>query len=81
MSSDPSRRSRRGAAGATDGVEHAGERDVVEVVTRCLRERPVLSPPRHAAVHKSWIQGEAIVGTYPEPFCDPRSKAFDENIG
>ncbi len=38
-----------------DVREHAGERDVVDVVPGVVGERPVLSPSGHAAVHEARI--------------------------
>ena len=52
------RRCRRSAL-AADRVQRTGERDVVEVVSRCVRERPLLAPAGDAAEHETRVAGKA----------------------
>ena len=70
----------RCAARAPDRVEHAGERDVVDVVAGARRERAVLAPAGHAAVDELRIRGEQDVGTEAEALHHARPEAFDERV-
>ena len=72
---------RHGAfAAAADRFERAGERDVVDVVTRGLRHRPVLPPAGHTAVDELRISLETHVGSEPESLHDSRPEALDERV-
>jgi hypothetical protein len=43
------------APGASDGVERAGQGEIVEVVPGGLGERAILPPAGHAAEDEPWI--------------------------
>ena len=66
---------------AGEAVQRAGQRDVVDVVARGLRQRPVLAPARHAPEDESGVAGEALVGPEAQAFHDPRPEPFDERVG
>src|SRR5213595_3681202 len=46
-----------------DRVQRAAERDVVDIVSRGMRERPGLAPARHAPVHQPRIAAQRYIGT------------------
>ena len=62
-------------------VQRAGERDVVDVVARRLRERARLPPARHAAVDEFRIALEANVGPETQTFHHAGTETFDQRIG
>ena len=62
-------------------VQRAGERDVVDVVSGRLRERPVLSPAGHAAVDEPRVSLQANLRTEPETLHDAGAEAFDQRVG
>ena len=66
---------------ATEVRERAGERDVVDVVAGRVRERPVLAPAGHAAVHEPRVAGEADVGPEAEALGDAGPEALDQRVG
>ena len=68
-------------AGPTEVRERAGERDVVDVVAGRVRERPVLAPAGHAAVHEPRVAGEARVGADAEPLGHAGPEALDQRVG
>ena len=57
-----------------DGVQRAGERDVVDVVAGGLRERTLLTPARHASVDQAWIALEADSAPSPRRSMTPGRK-------
>ena len=70
-----------GRLGAADGVQHAGQRNVVDVVAGGVGERPRLAPAGDAAEHQLRIAGEADIGAEAEPLHHARAKAFDDGVG
>ena len=68
-------------AGATQRLERAGERDVVDVVPGGVRHRPVLAPAGQAAVHEPRVAGGALVGADAEALGDARPEHFEEHVG
>ena len=73
---------RHGAlAFAGEAVQRAGERDVVDVVPRGLRQRPVLAPARHAPEDETGVAREALVGTQAETLHHAGPEALDERVG
>jgi hypothetical protein len=71
----------RRSTGATDCVEHARQRYVVEVVTRGVRERSVLPPPRHSAIDEPRVSVQAGIRTDPKAFGDSWAEALDQRVG
>ena len=67
--------------GPADGMQQAGQRDVVDVVAGHLRQRAVLAPPCHPSVDHTGIDGRDIIGTETEAFGDAGTEAFDDDIG
>ena len=78
---DQVQRRRRRLAAPADRSERAGERDVVDVVARGVRERALLAPARHAAVDQARVAREADVGAEPEPLHHARAEALDQRVG
>ena len=74
-------RRHRPAAVVADRVEHAGEGDVVDVVTGGVGDRAVLSPAGHATEDELRIPFQADVGAEAEPFHDARSEPLDQAVG
>ena len=74
------RRNRRSIL-AADGMQRAGQGDVVDVVPGCGSERAVLAPTGHPAVDQLRIEAQAIIGAEAQPFCHARPKALDDRIG
>ncbi len=68
-------------AGPSEVGQRAGEGDVVDVVSRGLRHRTVLTPAGHAPVHEPRVPGEARVGPDTEPVGDPGPEPFEERVG
>ncbi len=67
--------------GAADGPQGAGQGDVVDVVARRRRQRPVLAPPRHASVHEPGIALHARLGADAESFGHARAPSLDQAVG
>ena len=65
----------------SDGVQSAGDCEVVDVVARRRRVGSVLSPARHPPVHQAGVGGAAAIRTDAQPFGDTRSHSFDQHIG
>ena len=78
---DQVERRHRRRAGAADRVQHAGERDVVDVVAGALGERAVLAPAGHAAVDEARIAREHDVGPEAEALHHAGTEAFDQRVG
>ena len=70
-----------GVAGAAHRVQHAGQRDVVEVVAGRLRQRAVLAPAGHAAVHQPRVARVAGVRAEAEPLHHAGAEAFEQHVG
>src|SRR5213079_1819118 len=64
-----------------DRVQRAAERDVVDIVSRGMRERPGLAPARHAPVHQPRIAAQRYIGTELEALHHAGPKALDERVG
>jgi hypothetical protein len=64
-----------------DGRERTGERNVVDVVTSHLRERPGLPPASHSAEYEARIARQERSGTEAQAFHDPRPETFDDDVG
>jgi hypothetical protein len=62
-------------------VQHAGERDVIDVVSGARRKRAFLAPAGHTPVDEPWILCERLVRPEPEPLHHAGAKAFDQHIG
>ena len=73
-------RRHRWAAGGADVREHAGERDVVDVVADVVGERPFLTPAGHAAVDEARVAVERDVRADAEPFGDAGPEALDQHV-
>ena len=68
-------------AGPPDGVERAGQGDVVDVVAGGLGVGTALAPARHAAEHEAGVAGQAHVGTEAEALGHAGPEALDEGVG
>jgi hypothetical protein len=71
----------RRLAGPPRLPEHPADRDVVEVVPRRLRERPLLPVSGHPAVDQAAVSLEARIRSESEPLGDPRTKALQQDVG
>ena len=67
--------------GAANGVQGAGQADVVDVVARRLRHGAFLPPAGHAAVDELWVAGEAVLRPEPQALRDTRTKALKQAVG
>ncbi len=68
------------AAAFADQVQRAGEREVIDVVPRRMRERSGLAPARHAPVDELRIARETDVRPHAETLGDAGPEAFDQRI-
>ncbi|KAF5289622.1 hypothetical protein FQR65_LT20784 [Abscondita terminalis] len=68
-------------ARAADGVQRAGEGDVVDVVPRRMRQRAMLAPARHAAVDQARVAFQAGPGPQAQALHDAGPKALDQQVG
>ena len=68
-------------AGAADRVQHAVERDVVDVVSGLQAPRPGLAPPRHAAVDQPLVDLRAVFGSEAESLGDAGPQSLDQDVG
>ena len=67
--------------GRADGVQRTGERDVVDVVPRGLRQRPMLAPARHSAVDQPRVATRDRLRPQPQALHDARAEAFHQDVG
>ena len=65
----------------TEVGEHAGEGDVVDVVSGHRGVGAFLAPPGHAAVDEGRVAGEAVVGADPEALGHAGAEALEEHVG
>ena len=70
-----------GRLGPADGVQHAGQRDIVDVVAGGVGERPGLAPAGDAAEDELRVAGEADVGAEAEPLHHAGPKPLDDRVG
>ena len=78
---DQIERRHRRLALAADGVQHAGERDVVDVVAGALGHRAVLAEARHAAEHQPGIDLRAATsGPSPSRSMTPGRKPSMQRV-
>ena len=66
---------------AADGMQRAGERDVVDVVAGRLGERAFLAPAGHAAIDQLGIAREADVGPEAQPLGDAGAERLGHAVG
>ena len=78
---EQAQRGRRRSIGGAHGLERAGQRDVVDVVSRGHGQGAVTAPPGHPGVDQGRIHHVAVGRSYPETLHDARSKALDEHVG
>ena len=62
-------------------MQRAGQRDVVDVMARGVRVRPVLSPARHATINQLGVVLEQRVRSEAELFQHAGTEAFDQHVG
>ncbi len=74
-------RHHRLAAGLADGVQRAGQGQVVDVMPSRVGQRAGLAPAGHAAVDETRVGGEAIVRAEAEAFHHAGAEAFDQHVG
>ena len=67
-------------AAATDRLERAGQRDVVDVVAGRVGVRAVLSPTGHPAVDELRIARQTLVRSEAESLGDPRAERFEQPV-
>ena len=68
-------------AGPADGVESAGQGDVVDIVTGPRSHGAVLTPPGHPAEHQFRVSLEAGGRTDSQPFGHTGTKALHQSLG
>ena len=79
VGADVERRDRR--LRRPDGVQGAGEPEVVDVVPGAVGERAVLAPAGHPRVDQPRVAGESVVGADAEPLGDARAQPLDQHVG
>ena len=78
---DQIERRNRTACLAANGVQRAGQCNVVDVVTWRAGNRAVLPPASHAAIDDLLVAGEDGIGPQTEAFHDAWPKALDQHVG
>src|SRR3546814_19882017 len=68
-------------ARAADAVEHARQRNIVDVVPGRLRIGTILSPAGHAPIDEPGIVGEQHLGAKAEPLHHAGPIALDDAVG
>ena len=71
---------RRRAFGRADQVQHAAQRQIVEVVGRVVTVRPVLAEPAQGAVHEARIERLQRVVVAAQPLHHAGPKALDQHV-
>ena len=66
---------------APPGVEYAGNRRVIGVVTGTRGERTGLAPASHPAVDQARVQRQAFVRAKAQALHDAGAKALDQHVG
>ena len=61
--------------------QNAAQRQIVEIMARRLRQRPILPPAGHPAVDEPRIAFRAIGGAETEPLHHARPVALDQRVG
>ena len=74
-------RRHRAAFGSTDGVQGPRQREVVQVVTRGVRERAALPPPGHATVDQPRVARQAGLGAQAQALHHTGAEALDQHVG
>ena len=69
------------AARLADGVQGAGQGDVVHVVSGGGGQRPVLPPAGHPPVDGLWVAGEHLLGADAESLGHARPEALEQPVG
>ncbi len=64
-----------------EAEQRAGDRDVVHVVARGVRQRAGLAPPGHPREHQPLVAGVAHVGSEAEPLGGARAHPLDQHVG
>ncbi len=70
----------RRLAAAANGIGRADERDVIDVVTRRMRQGTGLPPARDPAEHQPWVACPNRLRTQSQPLHDPRAKTFNNAV-
>ena len=78
---DQVQRWRRPAVRAADGVQRAGQGQIIDIVTGGLRQWPGLTPTGHATVDQSRVPGQAELRSQAQPLHDAGPKALDQHVG
>ena len=74
-------RRHRLAAGRADGMQRAGQRDVVQVVPGRLRQRAALAEAGHAAVDQARIARMAVGRAQAQALGHAGAEALDQHVG
>src|SRR5262249_28811718 len=61
---------------AADGMQHARQCNVADVVAGGIGEWAVLAEAGHAAEHQPWVEPEEHIGAEAEPLHDARAEAL-----
>ena len=62
-------------------MQHSGQRNVIDVVARRLRQGAVLAPAGHAAIDQSGVASKAGVRSQSQTFHNAGTEAFEQDIG
>ncbi|MCY1400109.1 hypothetical protein D9M71_151820 [compost metagenome] len=66
---------------AADGIEHAGQGDVIDVMAGNLGQRTGLAPAGDSPVDQARVNGQAFVRAQAQAFCNAGAEAFDQSVG
>ena len=62
-------------------VQRSRQRDVINIVPRCVRQGSGLTPTRLACVNQLLVTRETLIRTKTQPLHDPGTKALYQHIG
>jgi hypothetical protein len=64
-----------------DGVQHTGQREVVDVVPGAVGQRAMLAPSRHPRVDQTRVTGQTVGRTDAQPLGDAGAQPLDQHVG
>lgn len=64
-----------------DGCQRPGDGNIVDVMARRVRQRPLLPPARHAGVYKARVEREQFIRPQPQTLHHTWPETFDQHVG
>ena len=68
-------------AAAADGMQGAAQRNIIDVVTRRLSQRPLLAPAGHTPINQFRVTRQAVLRANAKSLGHPWPIAFKQRIG